>query len=172
MSGSCLEVAFAHHVWATLRVIDACLDLSTEELGTNVPCTRGPIVGTVRHVVECDAFDLFILTGDRAYDVDAGRMPLSEVRGVMERTGSGWTELISGPLDPDAVVREVDESDGFQRWAPVGFRLAGTLDHGTDHRSQICTALTTIDVEPPKIGVFDFGMDAGQIVEKMPGARA
>jgi uncharacterized damage-inducible protein DinB len=170
MSGSCLEVAFAHHVWATLRVIDACLDLSTEELGTNVPGTRGPIVGTVRHVVECDAFDLFILTGDRAYDVDAGRMPLSEVRGVMERTGSGWTELISGPLDPDAVVREVDESDGFQRWAPVGFRLAGTLDHGTDHRSQICTALTTIDVEPPKIGVFDFGMDAGQIVEKMPGA--
>ena len=73
------------------------------------------------------------------------------------------------PLDPDAVVREVDNSDGFQRWAPVGFRLAGPPDHGTDHRSQICTALPTIEVEPPKIGVFDYGLDAGRIVEKMPG---
>ncbi|CAN5717708.1 hypothetical protein BH18ACT17_BH18ACT17_04090 [soil metagenome] len=170
MSSSLLEVAFAHHVWATLRVVDACLDLSAEEIDTNVTGTRGPILDTVRHVVESDAFDLFILTGDRAYNVDAGRMSLYEVRGVMERTGSGWTELSSGPLDPDAVVREVDESDGFQRWAPVGFRLAGTLEHGTDHRSQICTALTTIDAEPPKIGVFDFGSEAGLIVEKMPGA--
>jgi uncharacterized damage-inducible protein DinB len=170
MSSSFLEAAFAHHVWANLRVIDACLDLSAEELETNVTGTRGPILETVRHVVESDAFDLFIMTGDRAYNVDAGRTSLSEVRGVMERTGSGWSKLISRPLDPDAVVREVDESDGFQRWAPVGFRLAGTLDHGTDHRSQICTALTTIGVEPPKIGVFDFGLDTGRIVEKMPGA--
>lgn len=170
MSGSFLDVAFAHHVWATLRVVDACMDLSAEEHGTNVPGTRGPILETVRHVVESDAFDLFILTGDRAYNVDAARMSLSEVHGVMERCGSGWTTLLAGPLDPDAMVREVDESDGFQRWAPVGFRLAGTLDHGTDHRSQICTALTTIDVRPPKIGVFDFGSEAGRIVEKMPEA--
>lgn len=88
----------------------------------------------------------------------------------MERNGSGWGELISGPLDADAVVREVDENDGFQRWAPVGYRLAGTLAHGTDHRSQICTALTTIGVGAPKIDVFDFGLDAGRIVEKMPEA--
>ncbi|HWC71924.1 MAG TPA: hypothetical protein VG993_12240, partial [Actinomycetota bacterium] len=59
---------------------------------------------------------------------------------------------------------------GFQRWAPVGFRLAGTLDHGTDHRSQICTALTTIGVQPPRIGVMDFGSDVGRVMEKMPGA--
>ena len=170
MSSSLLEAAFAHHVWATLRVIDACLDLSAEELEANVAGTRGPILETVRHVVESDAFELFILTGDRAYNVDAGRMSLSEVRGVMERTGSGWTKFIAGPLDPDAVVREVDESDGFQRWAPVGYRLAGTLEHGTDHRSQVCTALTTIDVEPPKIGVMYFGLEAGRIVEKMPEA--
>ena len=170
MSSSLLETAFAHHVWATLRVIDACMDLRAEELETNVPGTRGPILETVRHLVESDAFDLYVLTGDRVHNVDAGGMSLAEVRGVMERTGSGWTTLVSEPLDPDAEVHEVDENDGFQRWAPVGFRLAGTLEHGTDHRSQICTALTTIDAEPPKISVFVFGMEAGRIVEKMPGA--
>jgi uncharacterized damage-inducible protein DinB len=170
MSGSLLEAAFAHHVWATLRVVDACLELSPEQLAVDVPGTRGPILETIRHLVESDAFDLFVLTGDRTHDVDAAGMSLAELREVMERTGSGWTEFISGPLDPDAVVREVDETDGFQRWAPVGFRLAGTLDHGTDHRSQICTALTTIGVQPPRIGVMDFGSDVGRVVEKMPGA--
>ena len=170
MSSSLLEAAFAHHVWATLRLIDACRDLTAEQLATDAAGTRGPILETLRHLVENDAFDLFVLTGDRADNVDAGRMSLSDARRVMERTGLGWTELVSGPLDPDAVVREVDESDGFQRWAPVGFRLAGTLEHGTDHRSQICTALTTIGVQPPKIAVFDFGVDTGRIVEQMPGA--
>ena len=170
MSGSLLEAAFAHHVWATLRLIDACLDLSAAQLETDAAGTRGPILETIRHLVENDAFDLFVLTGDRAYNVDTGELSLPDMREVMERTGLGWTELISGPLDADSVVREVDESDGFQRWAPVGYRLAGTLEHGTDHRSRICTALTTIGVKPPKIAVFDFGVDSGRIVETSPGA--
>ena len=170
MSSSFLEPAFAHHVWATLRVIDACLDLSAEELETSVPGTRGPMIDTLRHVVGSDAWDLFILTDDRTFDVDTERLSLSEARAAMEHNGSGWSELLSGPLDPDVVVREVDETDGYQRWAPVGFRLAGTLDHGTDHRSQICTALTTLGVEPPKIDVMNFGLDMGRVTERWPGA--
>jgi uncharacterized damage-inducible protein DinB len=170
MSGSFLEPAFDHHLWATLRLIDACLDLIAEELETSVPGTRGPMLETLRHIVGSDGSDLFILTGDRAYDVDVERMSLAEARVVMERNGSGWAELISGSLDPDEVVREVDETDGYQRWAPVGFRLAGTLNHGTDHRSQVCTALTTLGIEPPKIDIMTFGLDIGRVAEKMPGA--
>jgi uncharacterized damage-inducible protein DinB len=170
MSSSLLEAAFAHHVWATARVIDACLDLSVEELKTSVPGTRGPMLETLRHVVLSDAFDLFTLTGDQIFDIGEEHLSLAEARVVMERNGSGWAEYISRPLDPDEMVHEVDETDGYQRWAPVGFRLAGVLNHGTDHRSQVCTALTTLGVAPPRIDVMDFGLDAGRIVEKMPDA--
>lgn len=169
MSNSFLEPAFAHHAWATMCVIDACLDLSDEELHTSVPGTRGPMLETLRHLVLSDTFDLFILTGDRAIDVDDENVSLAEARVIMERNGSGWAEYISRSLDPDEMVHEVDKTDGYQRWAPVGFRLAGTLQHGTDHRSQVCTALTTLGVEPPRIDVFDFGLDVGRITEKMPG---
>lgn len=168
MSSSLLEAAFAHHVWATLRVIDACLDLSVEELETSVPGTRGPVLETLRHVVLLDAFDLFILTGDRAFDIDEEEVSLAEARVLMERNGAGWAEYLSRSLDPDEMVHEVDQTDGYQRWAPVGFRLAGTLQHGTDHRSQVCTALTTLGKEPPQIDVFAFGLEAGRITEKMP----
>jgi uncharacterized damage-inducible protein DinB len=170
MSISFLEPAFAHHVWATLRVLDACLDLSAEELQTSVPGTRGPMLETLRHLVLNDAFDLFTLTGDRAFDIEEEQMSLAEARVIMERNGSGWAEFLSRSLDPDEMVLEVDQTDGYQRWAPIGFRLAGTLNHGTDHRSQVCTALTTLGVVPPRVDVFDFGLETGRITEKMPGA--
>jgi len=123
-----------------------------------------------RCVPVSDAFDLFTLTDDRAFSIDDDDVSLAELRVIMERNGRGWGEYISRPLDPDEVVREVDPTDGYQRWAPVGFRLAGALDHGTDHRSQVCTALTALGVEPPKIDVSDFGLGTGKIVEKMPDA--
>jgi len=140
MSSSLLDAAFAHHVWATLRVIDACLARSAEELETSVLGTRGPMLETLRHVVAGDTLDLYILTGDRAFDIDVEHVSLAEARVVMERNGYGWAEFISRSLDPDAIVREVDKTDEYERWAPVRFRLAAALDHGTDHRSQICTA--------------------------------
>jgi len=170
MSGSLLEAAFAHHVWATSRVIDACLGLTVEEVETSVLGTRGPVLETLRHVVLSDAEELFFLTGDVAFDIDDEQVSLAEARVIMERNGSGWAEYISRSLDPDAMVHEVDTTDGFQRWAPVGFRLAQALHHGTDHRSQVCTALTTLGVEPPAVDVYTVGLDTGRIVEKMPDA--
>jgi uncharacterized damage-inducible protein DinB len=151
-------------------LIDACLELSVENLETSVLGTRGPMLETLRHLVLSDTFDLLVLTGDRAFDIDDDQMTLAEARVAIERNGIGWAEYISRSLDPDEMVHEVDKSDGFQRWAPVGFRLAGVLDHGTDHRSQVCTALTSLGVEPPKIDVFAFGLDVGRIVEKLPDA--
>jgi uncharacterized damage-inducible protein DinB len=170
MSSSLLEAAFAHHIWATSRLIDSCLDLPVEDLETSVLGTRGPILETLRHLVLNDTFDLFVLTGDRAFDIEDEDMTLAEARATIERNGAGWAEYLARSLDPDEIVHEIDKSDGFQRWAPVAFRLAEVLDHGTDHRSQVCTALTSLGVEPPKIDVYAFGLDTGRIVEKMPDA--
>ena len=171
MSGSLLEAAFAHHVWATSRVIEACLELSDEALKNSVPGTRGPMLETLSHLVLSDAFDLFVLTDDRTFfEIEDDHVSLAEARIIMERNGSGWAAYISRSLDPDEMVREVDPTDGYQRWAPIGFRLAGVLNHGTDHRSQICTALTTLGTAPPRIDVMDFGLVEGRIVEEMPDA--
>jgi uncharacterized damage-inducible protein DinB len=169
MSGSLLDVAFAHTAWATSQVIDACLDLSIEQLRTNVLGTRGPIIETLRHVVTGDAQDLFILTGDPTFDVDFEDASLPDIRVAMEGIGAGWSRFISSPIDPDAMVREVDSTDGYERTAPVAFRLAGTLQHGADHRSQICTALTSLGIEPPAVDVMSYGVGVRRVMEKLPG---
>jgi uncharacterized damage-inducible protein DinB len=170
VSKSLIEDAFAHHAWATLRLIDACLALSDAQLATAVPGTYGSILQTIRHLVGGDSFDVFVLNGGRTVPIDEERMGLSDLRAAVESNAAAWSRLLAEDLDPDAVVREVDPGDGYQRDAPVGVRLAQALHHGTDHRSQICTALTALGVQPPRIDGFDFGLADGRIVEKYPPA--
>lgn len=94
-------------------------------------------------------------------------MDLGELRALMEADERAWIEFLAKDLDPDAVVKDVDEA-GYVRDASIGIRLAQALHHGTDHRSQICTALTTLGVEPPGIDVWDFGVQAGRVVDIPP----
>jgi uncharacterized damage-inducible protein DinB len=168
MSPSVLDDAFAHHVWATLRLIDTCLELSPEQLETTAPGTYGTIMRTMQHVVGSDSWYLLQMTGDRAREVDEDHMDLRELRAVMEVDGTAWSQLLASNPDPDTMVHEVDEEDGYERDAPFGIRLAQALHHGSDHRSQICTILTVLGVEPPAIDVWDFGEQAGRIVEVLP----
>jgi uncharacterized damage-inducible protein DinB len=86
----------------------------------------------------------------------------------MERNGVGWSRLLAQNLDPDSVLTETDEDDGYQKLAPIGIRFAQAIHHGTDHRSQICTALTNLGVQPPAIDAWDFGLHDGRVVEVPP----
>ncbi len=150
-----LEDAFGHHVWATLRVVDGCLALTPEQLGIVVPGTYGPILETVRHLVGADSSYLFAVTGGSTPLIDEDHMDLPELRASMEGHGAAWSGLLAQDLDADAItVRRRD--DGSETHAPMGIRLAQALHHGTDHRSQICTTLTTLGIEPPAIDVWDF----------------
>jgi uncharacterized damage-inducible protein DinB len=164
MTESIIRDAFAHHVWATIRLIDACAPLSDEQLQTEVPGTFGSILDTMRHLVGADASYLAVTSGEDlpAFDEDGAK--LDELRAKMEAHGPAWERLISQDLDPDrVVVRHRD--DGSESHAPLGIRLAQVVHHGTDHRSQICTALTMLGIEPPDIDVWVYGWEGGTTFE-------
>jgi uncharacterized damage-inducible protein DinB len=167
VSGSVLDDAFAHHIWATLRVIDACLPLTKEQLETPGPGTYGSIIETARHLVAADAGYLFVMTGGDIPTLEADHLDLPELRTEMQGNGPAWSGLLAQDLDPNHVlIRHQD--DRSETRAPLGIRLAQALHHGTDHRSQICTVLTTLGYEPPAIDVWDFGEQAGRVVETLP----
>ena len=167
MGRSPIDEAFAHHVWATQRLIDRCIELSPEQLEAAVPGTYGSILETMRHLVGADTYYLAHLTGDPAREIDSDRLGLGELRVEMEADERTWIQLLAQDLDPDAVVRAVDE-EGHERDATIGIRLSQAIHHGTDHRSQVCTALTTLGVEPPIIDVWEFGLQTGRVVESSP----
>ncbi|MBI2762703.1 MAG: hypothetical protein HYX54_02950 [Chloroflexi bacterium] len=167
MTRSLLEDAFAHHVWATLRLIDTCLQLTPDQLGTSVAGTYGSILDTMRHTVGGDSSYLFALTGGLVPTIDEPAMDLGELRAAMEVNCAAWNELVAQNLDPDVVVTRVRD-DGSQSLAPLGIRLAQALHHGTDHRSQVCTALTNLGVEPPALDVWDFADQDNRLSEIPP----
>jgi uncharacterized damage-inducible protein DinB len=162
MSTPLLHDAFGHHIWATQRLIDACLELEPGQLDTNVPGTYGSIIDTMRHLVGADCGYLYTLTGGRTPEVEEDSMDLAALRGAIDRNGPEWAALVAQDLDPDLdVVRH--REDGTDSHAPLGIRLAQVLHHGTDHRSQICTALTSLGVTPPEIDAWDFAEQAGRL---------
>ncbi len=162
-----LADAFNHHVWATLRLIDACEGLDEKQLGTVVPGTYGSILDTVRHLVGADASYLYAMTGGRTPLVDEDQMALPELRAAMESHGPGWSMLLAEDLDPRAIITR-HRDDGSKSFAPLGIRLAQALHHGSDHRSQMCTTLTVLGFEPPDIDVWDFGVLDGRVYEEPP----
>lgn len=162
MPSPLLADAFGHHVWATVRVLDACSDLDDASLATTVPGTYGSIIETLRHLVDGDVFYLDVLRGGAPEPFDKGASDIPKLRAVMEAHGEVWQGLVAGDLDPTTVVVEYEDS-GYETHAPLGIRLAQALYHGSDHRSQICTALTTLGIEPPAIEVWDFAIRDGRM---------
>lgn len=167
MTRSVISDGFDHHLWATLRVLDVCADLDEAQLATVVPGTFGSIIDTLRHLVGADAAYLVPLTGGQFAAVDETGMDVLALRRQIELNAPAWAEVVAGDIDPDVIVTRHRE-DGSAGHAPRGVRLMQALHHGTDHRSQICTALTSLGREPPEIDVWDFADAQGRLSESPP----
>lgn len=165
MTTSPLADAFGHHVWATLTLLDTCATLTPEQLETTVPGTFGPIIGTLRHLVGADRSYLELLSGGAVAatsDEEEAAFDIAALRAVMEENGRVWPSVLAAGLDPDAILVR-HRPDGTESHAPVGIRLAQVIHHGSDHRSQVCTALTTLGVTPPEIDAWDYGAKDGRL---------
>lgn len=162
-----LRVAFDHHVWATLQLLEACAELDAEQLSATVPGVYGSVLGTLRHVVGGDASYLNLLTDGEVAEVDEDRLDVAGLRAAMEELGGAWQRVLDGDLDAAReVVRHRD--DGSSSGAPLGVRLAQVPHHGTDHRSQVCTILTTLGIEPPELDVWAMAWERGELTETDP----
>jgi uncharacterized damage-inducible protein DinB len=161
MASSLLDDALAHHVWATVRLIDACASLTPEQLASAVPGTYGSIIETMRHLVESDSWYLSFFTDEGIARVDGDpEAGLDRLRDAIATNGALWHAVLAAGQDPDREVEEIN--DGWRYRTAVGVRLAQVVHHGTDHRSQICTALTALGIEPPEIDAWAYGEATGR----------
>lgn len=167
MTRPILADAFAHHVWATDRILEACEALTPDALATTVPGTYGSIIDTLRHLVAADSRYLVVLTAGRTPAIDdetVGAMGPDALRARTREHADAWQAVAAADLDAEAVLVR-HRPDGSSTAAPIGVRLAQALHHGTDHRSQVCTALTALGVEPPSIDVWDWADAHGKLEE-------
>lgn len=127
-----------------------------------VPGTYGSIADTLRHIVHSDSWYMSFFRSDLRVptDAEANAMTLAELQSLMASTGTAWSDLLAGDVDPDKDI--VEREEGSELHSPVGVRLAQVVHHGTDHRSQICTALTSLGLTPPDIDVWAYARATGR----------
>ena len=163
MTTPLLADAFRHHAWANDRILEACANLTPEQLSTPCPGTYGPILATLRHLIGSDNWYLWVITDGRHPEFDEETAGLAELRDGARRSAAGWEELLAGEVDPEEMtVRRTEE---WEFHAPLGVRLAQAIHHGTDHRSQVCTALTSLGIEPPEIDLWAWAEQTGRTRE-------
>ena len=164
MTTSILTDAFEHHLWANARILDACAALTEAQLTTPVPGTYGPIIDTLRHLVQADSFYLWVDRGSRGPRIPGDNsLTIDELRGANDEHAAAYRELLARDLDPDEDVVDYGTSGDFS--AKQGIRLAQIVHHGSDHRSQVCTGLTSLGIEPPDIDLWAYGGVVGRTRE-------
>ena len=164
MTRSIVDDAFGHHIWANEKILEACAGLSAAQLMQLVPGTYGPIIATLRHLVQADSFYLWVQRGSTGERIPAGNdLDIDALRAANRLHAEGYRELLAGSLDPDTDVPE--HGDGWDFVATLGIRVAQILHHGSDHRSQVCTGLTGMGIEPPDIDLWAYGATTGRTRE-------
>jgi uncharacterized damage-inducible protein DinB len=145
-----LHSFFRHHAWATLRLIDHCLELPPERLLDESPGTRGTIWETLTHLVDADQRYLAMAesrtTAAQAHE--GQELTLAELRAAFENQASHWEVLVDRAGELDVTVRRWDGTEMRHATDAV---LVQAIHHGNDHRTHVCTVLGSKGLEVPDL---------------------
>ena len=152
---SFLTVLYQHHLWANLRLLEACAGLSDEQLDTTVAGTFGSIRDTLQHLVLAEqGYFSRISTGRRLQRPEGAPPPtMAQLADSLRQTGAGLIDWASRVQGDDAV--EIDW-DGELRSVPKTILLTQAINHATEHRSQVMTILTQLGVQPPDCDAWTY----------------
>jgi uncharacterized damage-inducible protein DinB len=151
---------FRYNTWATRELLAVCRTLSEDQLNATTVGAYGSIIDTMRHIISGEASDVVRLTGDQPswnYKIEDDGADLDELARRVDEMEASWERFLATPVDAERTF-VIPWHDGGARDVPAGIFVIGVLHHGIEHRSQICTILTSIGVEPP-----DYGSDMGPL---------
>lgn len=138
---------YKYNLWANLRLLDFCAQLSDAQLDATMKGTFGSIRETLVHMLAGEEGYAGALTGKRPTP------PLKELTDF-----PGFDELRRRATQSgEALIRFAEQGeldrilhlDGGTYDAPVIVVLIQAINHAIDHRSQIATLLSQQEIELP-----------------------
>ena len=136
--------------WANQQVLQACQNLSKDQLAALIPGGYGTIRDTLEHIIRGEAHYLKLLTGSRPqppFQWEA-RPGLAEMRDYATQVGKALVDMAQRVL-PTAQVVEEDEGMQFHYQALAVF--IQIINHGIEHRTNITTILNQGLQKPPEV---------------------
>lgn len=156
--------AFRHNAWATKTLLNVCRDLSDEQLEVTTPGVYGGIRDTLQHVVLAEESYHRRITDIAPKNPvpDEAVLSMSEIEQRADDIAKLWESVLSQEIDADRIVHPRGD-DGTVFDTAIGVVFAQILVHGNEHRGQICTILTTLGIEPPTLGAWEYGLETGRM---------
>ena len=152
---------FEHNNWANLQIVQACYALSDEQLDAEpTSATKGSIRRTLTHLAASQQGYLSLLTQPIEARV---RVPpaFEDLQESVRASGEGLLSLVRGEGGLPSGTR-LQTKDGYlvEPWVV----LVQVIDHGKEHREQICSMLTSLGVAPPDLDGWTFGEAKNSLV--------
>ena len=150
-----LTTLFNHNLWANLRLLDVCAELSSEQLESTITGTFGSILDTFQHIALAERSYLSrISTGQRYHHPeDAKPMTIAEMKESVQETGKGLLDWAQKVQIEDKVLIDWD---GTPREVPKTIILTQVINHATEHRAQIMVILTQLGIQPPDLDSWTY----------------
>src|SRR5215213_7258030 len=141
---------FRHHLWANLRLLDSCENLSDAQLDATVHGTYGSIRTTLTHLAGAEESYVARLTGEQFDDaIRVGEvLRLADLRAHLRRSGEALIQ-VAGRTGEIGSIRVAWGESVWQ--VPPGIILTQAINHATEHRTQINTIITQQAIEPPAL---------------------
>jgi uncharacterized damage-inducible protein DinB len=158
-----------YNTWATRELLAVCRELSEEQLNATAVGAYGSIIDTMRHIISCEASDVVRLTGEQPswdYEMD-DNADLDELDRRVDELEASWERFLTTPFDAERMFA-IPWHDHGARDVPAGIFMISVPHHGIEHRSQICTILTSIGVDPPDYGSDMGPLDYAEVTNRAP----
>ena len=151
---STLAAMFEHNRWANEQLLEACRDLTPEQLETTVDGTYGTLGETLAHLVSGETFYVELLTDWSPAEHWRRADPFPGIDRLLARSRDTGARLLAAAqaLAPNEPI-ERDPGELI----PASVILVQAIDHGREHRTHAATILTQLGIEPPVIDGWQFG---------------
>ncbi len=157
-----LTTLFSHHLWANLRLLEQCAELTNEQLNATVSGAYGSIHDTLQHIVTAEqSYFSRISTGQPyAWPKDVPPMTIDEMRAALHTTGAGLIEWAPKVQATDMVLLDWD---GTPREVPKTIILTQVINHATEHRAQVNAILTELGIASPNLQAWPYFDELDQL---------
>lgn len=154
-----LEDFYRQNEWATLRLIEVCRGLGEEQLEASAEGTYGSIRATLLHYIAAEPSYVTRLGGEFAG-------PRLSFEGAPD-----FDQLAEAARQSAAGLIDRAEQASRETWSYTTAEgedidaeavLVQALNHGVEHRTHICTILTTLGIQPPALDGWTWAEETGR----------
>jgi uncharacterized damage-inducible protein DinB len=156
---------FRHNTMMNRRLIEACRQLSPEQVAATATGTYGSIGATLVHIANAqEGYAARLLDTERPERLLEDPFPGFEALGGRFASGAARLEEAATQAGQDRKVQVTGDDPPGVWWMPVSLFLLQAVNHGTEHRSQVATILTQLGVEPPEMDGWTYFFESGHMV--------